>query len=80
MDAEKIISLIEARGDVVQVEDGDWVYFPSQVGFLKSWELRVIADYLEEKNSEIELDFGPLVVDDLYFSTDISFDVFDEEF
>lgn len=42
-----------AEPDIVMVEDGYWVYWPTDnKGYLKAHHLRIIATLLDEKNSQ----------------------------
>jgi hypothetical protein len=49
---QELIALLESHGDLIQIETGDWVYWPFHAnrGYLDVDALRVIADELERRN------------------------------
>lgn len=48
---ERVIVLAEGRKEFVQVESGDWAWWPSgEHGYLTAHQLRWIADELDRRN------------------------------
>jgi hypothetical protein len=59
-DAKTIIDRVVANGDLMQVESGDWVYWPSNLtrGYLTSYQMRIIANELDFRNKPIREEQG----------------------
>ena len=53
---DEVIAHITANKDIIVIEDGFWVYWPTKEsqGFLRPHDLRVIADHLDELNAPWE--------------------------
>jgi hypothetical protein len=54
MEKEKLIQIAIERKEFTYLEDGFLYWFPSNKGGVSSWQLRAIADYLDEKNKQWE--------------------------
>lgn len=49
----KWLKTLEERGDIICGDDGYYIFWPNgNNGALTEHDLRVLADYLEEKNKE----------------------------
>ena len=50
--AHKLIQTVYMRDEIQPLEDGFYRYFPSSRGGLNAWELRTIADELDNRNRD----------------------------
>lgn len=54
MTATEIIEKIDAEGDFVTGDDGYVFFWPTGVGGLSPWVLRVIADEIDRRNAPLD--------------------------
>ena len=52
--SKRIIEAALESGEIIAIENGFFYWWPSGNGALAAHELRTLADYLDERNSEAE--------------------------
>ena len=52
--AKILIQQIEERNELIQLEDGFFYFWPRSPGALSPWHLRIIAQYIDDRNASWE--------------------------